>query len=385
MRIFITVPNFPPFNSGLGNATASQARMLSEHGAQVVVCTGGEQRSSERSPQGYVVERFSVSGARWLGNPIRGDDGNYLAFLKSSKADLLLMNAWQTWSTDIPLRHLAELPGRKVLYSHGLATDIWISSQPLRSALRCALWRPYRWRLSSMLRSLDGLLLLAESGCDSRFDDADLATQLNIPRKVIPNAVPDYALAGRNYPQSFDQRHTLIDVGAFDIAKGHDFVLRAYAASKAMNRLPLQLLGQQDTPLVPALQALGRSLGITDGMLTIQMGVSGAALFERYRQALGLISGSHTECQPLVLLDAMAAGTPFVARATGCIPSMRGGVAVETVKEATSAINALFDENHWQVLSQAGYEAASTTYHPSKVSDQLWSALQGFVNERSLP
>jgi glycosyltransferase involved in cell wall biosynthesis len=108
-------------------------------------------------------------------------------------------------------------------------------------------------------------------------------------------------------------------------------------------------------------------------------------LFERYRQALGLISGSHTECQPLILLDAMAAGTPFVARATGCIPFMRGGVAVETIKEAASAINALFDENHWQVLSQAGHEAASTTYHPSKVSDQLWSALQGFVNKRSRP
>jgi 1,2-diacylglycerol 3-alpha-glucosyltransferase len=385
MRIFITVPNFPPFNSGLGNATALQARMLSGHGAEVVVCTGGEQRSSERSPQGYFVERFSVSGARWLGNPIRGDDGKYLAFLKSSKADLLLMNAWQTWSTDIPLEHLSELPGRKVLYSHGLATDVWIPSQPLRSAIRYALWRPYRWRVVSKLRALDGLLLLAETGCDVRFDDAVLAKKLNIPRHVVPNAVPDYALAGQAYPRSYDQRRTLIDVGSLEIAKGHDFVLRAYAASKAMNRLPLQLLGQQETPLVPALQALGRSLGITDGMLTIQVGVSGAVLFERYRQALGLISGSHTECQPLILLDAMAAGTPFVARATGCIPFMRGGVAVETIKEAASAINALFDENHWQVLSQAGHEAASTTYHPSKVSDQLWSALQGFVNKRSRP
>jgi len=379
MRILITVPNFPPFNSGLGNAAASQARMLSAHGAQVVVCTGGEQRSSERSPQGYVIERFSLSGARWLGNPIRGDDGKYLAFLKSSKADLLLMNAWQTWSTDIPLKHLSELPGRKVLYSHGLATDIWIPSQPIRSAIRCSLWRPYRWRVVSKLRALDGLLLLAESGCDARFDDAVLAKKLNIPRQVVPNAVPDYALGGKHYPQSFDQRRTLIDVGALDIAKGHDFVLRAYAASKAMNRLPLQLLGQQETPLVPALKALGRSLGITDGMLTVQVGLSGAALFERYRQALGLISGSHTECQPLVLLDAMAAGTPFVARATGCIPGMRGGVSVKTVKEAAVAIDALFDEGHWQMLSQAGLTAANTTYHPRQVSRQLWTAVQGFT------
>lgn len=379
MRIVLTTPNFPPFNSGLGNAAANQAQILSSHGAQVVVCTGGDQRTSETSPQGYAVERFQVTGARWLGNPIQGNDAQYLTFLKGSKADLLLMNAWQTWSTDIPLQHLEELPGRKVLYSHGLATDIWISSQPLRSTLRCALWRPYRWRLSSMLRSLDGLLLLADSGCDSRFDDAVLATQLNIPRQVIPNAVPDYALAGVDCPQSFHQRRTLIDVGALDLAKGHDFVLRAYAASKAMNRLPLQILGQKRTPLVSVLQSLGRSLGIDDDMLTIQVGVSGAALFARYQQALGFISGSHTECQPLVLLDAMAAGTPFVARATGCIPGMRGGVTVKTEKEASVAIDALFDETHWQMFSQAGLTAANTTYHPRQVSRQLWTAVQGFA------
>lgn len=385
MRIVLTVPSFPPFNSGLGNAAAAQARMLSAQGAQVVVCTGGDVRTSELSPQDYPIERFAVSGARSLGSPIRGDVDQYLAFLKSSQADLLLMNAWQIWSTDIPLQHLSELPGRKVLYSHGLATDIWIPSQPLRSVVRCALWRPYRWRVASTLRALDGLLLLADAGCDARFDDALLAKRLNIPHQVVPNALPDYALVGLYQPTAFDQRLTLIDVGAFEIAKGHDFVLQAYAASIAMNRVPLQLLGQRETPLVSELQALGRSLGITDDMLSIQTGVSGAALFERYQQALGFISGSHTECQPLVLLDAMAAGTPFVARATGCIPGMPGGVAVQTVAEAANAINALLDEPHWQGLSRAGLEAARTTYHPCQVADQLWVAVQGFIQERSRP
>jgi len=385
MRIVLTVPSFPPFNSGLGNAAAAQARMLSAHGAQIVVCTGGDRRVSERSPHGYAIERFPVSGASWLGSPIRGAADQYLAFLKFSKADLLLMNAWQIWSTDIPLQHLSELPGRKVLYSHGLATDIWIPSQPLHSAMRCALWRPYRWRVASTLRALDGLLLLAESGCDARFDDAVLAKQLNIPLQVVPNALPDYALAGLHQPAAFEQRRTLIDVGAFDVAKGHDFVLRAYAASNAMNHVQLQLFGQRETPLVSVLQALGRSLDITDEMMSFQVGVSGAALFERYKQALGFIGGSHTECQPLVLLDAMASGTPFVARATGCIPGMPGGVSVQTVEEAASAINALLDKPHWQVLSRAGLEAASTTYHPRQVADQLWGAVQGYVQEHAPP
>lgn len=356
--------------------------MLSERGVEVVVCTVGDQRASERSPEGYLIERFAVSGAKWLGSPIRGDAGQYLAFLKASKADLLLMNAWQCWSTDIALQSLSELPGCKVLYSHGLAVDIWIPSQLMRSALRFALWRPYRWRLASMLRSLDGLLLLAESGCDSRFEDAVLAQRLNISRQVVPNALPDYSLAASDSPTGFDQRKTLIDVGSFEVAKGHDFVLKAYAASQAMNRIPLQLLGQRETSLIPVLRNLGRSLGIAENMLNIQTGISGLALFKQYQQALGFISGSHSECQPFVLMDAMAAGTPFVARATGCIPGMRGGVCVQTVTEAARAINALFDADHWQVLSNAGCEAANAIYHPHKVSGQLWAALQGFVQGR---
>jgi 1,2-diacylglycerol 3-alpha-glucosyltransferase len=291
------------------------------------------------------------------------------------------LNAWQTWSTDIPLQHLVELPGRKVLYSHGLATDIWIPDQALRSAVRFALWRPYRWRVPAALRSLDGLLLLADAGCDDRFDDAVLARKLNIHCQVVPNALPNYALVGLDSPLSFNQRRTLIAVGALEVAKGHDFVIRAYAASKAMNRLPLQIFGQRETPLISELLSLGRSLGIADDMLTFHVGVSGADLFKYYRQALGFISGSHTECQPLVLLDAMAAGTPFVARATGCIPGMWGGMSVKTAKEATVEIDALFDERHWQVLSQAGVKAARTTYHPQVVSQQLWDSVQGFVGK----
>jgi hypothetical protein len=58
---------------------------------------------------------------------------------------------------------------------------------------------------------------------------------------------------------------------------------------------------------------------------------------------------------------------------------MRGGVSVKTVKEAAVAIDALFDEGHWQMLSQAGLTAANTTYHPRKVSRQLWTAVQGFT------
>jgi glycosyltransferase involved in cell wall biosynthesis len=382
MRVVITVPTFPPYNSGLGNAVASQARMLAARGADVVVCTGGEARDGARAPGGFAVERFPVAGADWLANPVRGDVGAYLGFLQSSRADLILLNAWQTWSTDVVLRHLASLPGRKAVYSHGLATSIHIAPQPVRSALRYLLWRPYRWRLPRVLRAIDGLIALAPSGCDSRFDDVRLAARLGIPIYVVPNALPDYALDGQGGPPGRADRSTLIAVGAYETAKGHDFVLRAYAGSSARNRIPLRFYGQRETSVTAGLRRLAARLGIEERFATFNTGVSGAALFAEYRRAIAVLCGSHTECQPLVLLDALAAGTPFVARASGCIPGMAGGVAVRTIGKATTALDAVIKTARWNELSAAGATAAGAVYHPSVVEPALWSAVEHIIAAR---
>jgi glycosyltransferase involved in cell wall biosynthesis len=379
LRILITVPTFPPYNSGLGNAVANQARMLSARGAEVIVCTGGDTRDSGRSTSGFSVERFAVSGADWLGSPIRGDAGGYIGFLRAARADLVLLNAWQTWSSDLVLRNLASIPGHKAMYSHGLATTILIAPQPIRSLVRYLLWRPYHWRLRRVLRSLDALIALAPSGCDARFDDVRLASRIGVPLYVIPNALPDYALVGMDKPTARLQRKTLIAVGAYEDAKGHDFVLRAYAASSAKNRIPLQIFGQRETALNGQLRRLAGSLGIDDRFLTLNVGVSGRALFDEYRHAIAFLSGSHTECQPLVLLDALASGTPYVARASGCIPGIAGGLSVRTEREAAAALDSLFDQEQWQALSDSGLRAARDVFHPAKVDASLWSVVGKIV------
>ena len=96
----------------------------------------------------------------------------------------------------------------------------------------------------------------------------------------------------------------------------------------------------------------------------------------RQCQARLVLSGSHTECQPLVLLDANAAGTPFVARTTGCIATMPGGVAVRTWEEMAHQLDLLTDGGQsWQSLADAGRKAARDIYHPDHTARQLLDAL----------
>lgn len=342
----------------------------------MVVATGGEHREQRVDPvSGATVEVFAVRGNESLLHRVSGDVRGYADFLIRGAFDALLLNGWQTWSTDVPLRMLDAIRGRKIVYSHGLSTELFVDYQPLRSILRWLVWRPYRWRLPARMRCLDGIVFLAEDGCDCRFADARLVQKLGVRSWVIPNAAPAAARAETSaMPRA--ARSYLLAVGAFDRLKGHDFVLRAYASSEFRNRLPLRFVGQVFTPETERLRALATELGVAPSVSFVE-GLSGEALFDVYERAVLILNGSHTECQPLVLLDAMATGTPFVARATGCIPMLVGGHAVRSQAEMAKEIDVLAaDEAAWARLSAAGVQAVRESYRQQIMGDALAAVLR---------
>lgn len=383
MKVLITTPTYPPFNSGLGNAVQQQATALVAKGISVVVATGGKARAQRIDEiSGALIEEFNIQGADYLLNPIRGDIQTYENFLRGSAFDVILMNAWQTWTTDLCLRNSQEISGRKLLYSHCVSTNMFFWRQPLRSLIRYLFWRPYWWKLSSLVRRLDGLIFLAPEGCDSRFDDLMLARKLSVPLHFLPNALSPSALAMLNKPaHERYKRDQFIAIGSFDWLKGHDFVLRAYADSAAKNIVPLKIFGQAHSDFSARLRDLALELGIEDQYVTLHEGVSGDKLLEECGHSIAILSGSHTECQPLVLLDAMAAGVPFIARRSGCIPSLPGGVAVDSVTEMVHAIDNFLhaDEQNWMCLSDAGRCYVATYCDPLGFGKKLLAVIGGVV------
>jgi 1,2-diacylglycerol 3-alpha-glucosyltransferase len=358
--------------------------MLMAKGFSVVIATGGErrcQRSDEGS--GALVEEFSVQGAACWQNPIRGDVRSYARFLVESDFDIVLMNAWQTWSTDVCLRHLSDIPGKKILYSHCVSTNVFFWGRPFKSLARYLLWRPYFFRLKKILRSLDALIALSPSGCDSRFDDVKMARLLGIPIFIVPNAVSEEAMCVLDENAiSWERRTQIISVGSYDWLKGHDFVLRAYAMSAAKNSIPLKFFGQEFTPYVKKLKRMAAKLGIAEPFLYFQEGVSGNELLEEYKKSIMFVSGSRTECQPLVLLDTMATGTPFVSRASGCIDSLPGGYAICNELSAAASMNSLLrDKVEWNLRSAAGVAAVRAHHQPKAVGRELSAVLSKVLKQ----
>lgn len=376
MLILLTSPSYPPVNSGLGNAVAQQAACLARAGHEVVVATAAEKRAFRKDGE-VQVETFNVSGADSCLHPIRGDVKEYLDFLCAQDWDVVLLNAWQNWATDLALRHLDKIPGRHFVYSHCISTNVFYVRQPLRSILRYLVWRPYWLRLSKRMKSLDGVFFLAERGCDTRFDDLRLAQRHGVPYTIVPNSLCSAAMAAIHKPTSdLPIRDRLIAVGSYQWQKGFDFVLRAYAASRARYDFPIHLYGQEYSAYNYFLRKLVRKLGLREDQVVFHEGVSGGHLIEAYSRARLILFGSHTECQPLVLLDANATGTPFIARKTGCIDTMAGGVSVRNWQAMADQIDVLLsDASAWQCLAVAGRQAAKTIYHPRHTTQLLVAAL----------
>ena len=375
-KILITSPTYPPLNSGLGNAVAQQALFLKKAGYEVVVATGGS-RCGSRLEDGIQVKTFAVTGADFWGQPIRGEIAAYTSFLLQNDWDFVLLNAWQNWATDLALRHVDEIPGLTFVYSHCISTNVFYAHQPMRSLLRYVAWRPYWWRLAGFMKRLDGVIFLACGGSDSRFDDLRLAQKCAVPHRIVANSLSPAAVAILAKPSMpMLARDRLIAVGSYQWQKGFDFVIRAYAASKVRHRLNLHLYGQEHTAYSEPLRSLVHQLGLSEEMVIFHEGVSGEALMAAYSKARLVLSGSYTECQPLVLLDANASGTPFVARTTGCIANMAGGIAVNTWEEMAHTLDMLMDsEQFWETLANSGRKAAQEIYHPNYTGRQLVDAL----------
>jgi 1,2-diacylglycerol 3-alpha-glucosyltransferase len=390
MRILLTSPTYPPFISGLGNAVAQQAKGLAKAGHEVVVATGGNQRRSIYS-EGILIETFPITGADYFFQPIRGDAASYINFLCKNSWDIVLLNAWQNWATDLALQNLDKISGYRFVYSHCISTNVLYSSQPLRSVIRYIAWRPYWWRLPQFMRRLDGLLFLAGGGSDSRFDDFRLARRLGLPLQIVPNSISSEATTALSkQSRSLETRDQIMAVGSYQWQKGFDFVLRAFAGSQARHRFVLHIYGQEHSAYSSALRSLARRLGLGADNVIFHAGIFGEELVNEYCKARIVLSGSHTECQPLALLDASATGTPFIARKTGCISTMPGGISVVTPKEMAYQLDTLVDDTlSWQLLSDEGRHAAREVYHPNQTIKQLLAALKemgasqsaGLINE----
>lgn len=376
--------SYLPHRDGVSEAASSLAAGMAKKGHEVCVLTGRyADEAEEEVLHGVRVVRFSLKyNIPPERQPVPERD-RFVAFVQSFEANLLVNHCWDTWPSQLILEYAEEIPVKRVQISHGLARHLWTRHQRFPWGLGEWL-RGLYWIARTMPRAIswyDAVVILSRQRDFWRFFDHTLlrlAGHRGI--HVIPNHTEPDMFLHRDH--DFRSRHRLstgplvLCVANYSQGKNQALTVEAFRRAEVPNST-LLLIGSEMNDYAKAVQA-------HDAVLAKQFPNCGVVFLERLSRQETLsaftecdlfLFTSNAETQPIVLLEAMAAGKPWISTPRGCIPLMEGGIIASGAKEIADEIRrVLSDRELYDRLAQAGRQAARDTYATQRIMSR-WEQL----------
>ena len=319
VKLVHTVERYAPLIGGAERVVQRVSEGLASRGHEVVVVTSGSRRSETLNR--VRIERFPLSGNAARG--ISGDTRAVLRIVDEFAPDIVFNYAAQTWHADTFASRIGEPRSyRLVLAPCGF------------SAMEDPRYAGYFSQMRSWLPHYDALVLHSAVYRDWEFAAA-AGTPPNLMH-VIPNGADEPPLR-----RAHSRAETLFaTVGSHVRSKGHsEFVaaVRQIGSTTAARgvvvappRRGLDIArGCQPRCLLESLRP-DRVIRFIDGR---PLGAVGGVLAE----ADAFLFPSQIECAPIVILEAMAAGVPWVSYDVGNVRELAGGVVVGSLDELVDA------------------------------------------------
>lgn len=395
MRILITTPSYPPASGGVACVSRRQAEYLAGEGHEVTVVTGSStgMAMAPSSQSGVTLIRLPIKTGRFpayaagdrLG--IRQPDQRlrYQEMLLQFDSDVLVSHCWQAWNTDWALDISDRLRFPFCLYSHGTSVN---DTSGKTGWLRWLRWRPYALgRMPRALRNISLLISLDAQADRNRFYDVTLARKLGANTAVIANCANSYLQhAGPWQPSGFATRYLALSVGQYNDQKNPTQVMNTFLR-RAPPDWTLVLCGSERTPYLTALEATYASACRNGPAPAVHFltALPERELMGLYKRADLFLTASRTECQPLVILDAIAAGVPYVSTDVGCVRSLPGGSVGRTAAEFESLAATLMRDPELRARHAAdGRRAHQETYNCAATLQRLGEVLARVVESNRL-
>jgi glycosyltransferase involved in cell wall biosynthesis len=335
LRILHTVERYAPREGAQEHLVRELSERLARRGHEVVVATGHQPDRDLAELGGVRIEPFRVSGS--IATGVRGADADrYRAFLSGGDFDVAMHYGSQQWATDLALVGIAGVAERRV---NVLAPCGWAALADDLAGCRPGFHDYFTRVVPAALRRFDALVHHARTLRDHR-----LAERLGLAGRaaLIPTAAAEEEF---EQPPRLDFRalhrvgtsHVVLCVGSFVRTKAQGRVLSA-----------LRALGRDDVTAVFAggdggtLEAC-RQLAAGLPHVRILEAASREELLAAFFAADLLVHGSEVDPLPRVLVEAMAAGLPFVSVDAGCARELPGG-AVCAPRDLASEIRRLLDD-----------------------------------------
>lgn len=368
MRVLLTSFTSAPQVNGVAEVVRAHSEHFIRAGHDVEIATTLDPARS-RNPQNSQprVFEFQVSGVGNLRHPYRGDIAKYQEFIRQWDGDVILCHCWQSWCTDLAVPVFQHSCAGKVLVSHGFSAHHYpkLARFP-RGLVTWWAWRPYVWRAVQVMRQFDRVVFL--SGLANRivYYDHWLAKKHRLGNTcVIPTGVhadkfmeklPDF----RRLTEIGDRRMVLC-LSNYDPLKNQLMAVKAFIEADVPGSV-LVVVGKSFNEYTESLRICCREANAEKRVVFLEK-LDEPLIRAAYRTADLFVCPSLWESGPLVLLEAMAAGTPFVSLDVGFATQLGGGIVVANQAAMAKAIRELLnDEASREKLGRIGRAECERKY-----------------------
>lgn len=333
MNILITVKTFYPLHDGVQAVTEYLAKGLAQKGHQITIVTTKIPGLPDREKyQGITIIRVPIytKFALYWGNRKR-----YRQFILNlaQQHDVMINVSTQQALTDYLYPILSKIKCVKILHMHGMHDFRWHSTD-FRSvkAFAYKIWRDIRW----------GILYYISA---NKFHQYDHILQLHSFDNAYIFFKKHYGIDGYILENAAEDSFYCTDIGAKDLCaicvanyqeiKNQEFLLEAFYKSKYSAKAKLILIGSKKTAYYFKLQKKNLALQQKYGSRDIQMltNIPRAQTVAYVKKASVYLMSSLKEAFSISLIEAMAAGTPFISTDVGVARYLPGGIVCRTQEE----------------------------------------------------
>lgn len=385
-KIVILSFTFPPNADGVAEATRAMAWGLAEKGHDVSVGTGYLPDRTDFSPRPNLkVHQFRIEAGGNFWPKITGEASRFTAFLLNANADFVICHCWETWPTLLAERVFSQLGGRKILVSHGYTTHLWTPTT--RPPWGLAAWvrrLPRVLRLIQNLFRYDAVVVLSKKRDLRRFLDHLVGRALQPQRiHIIPNGTDIEAFCKR--PDNIgclvkDDEKAILFVANYSPRKNQELALRAFRRMDQAGTA-LIFIGSEFNQYSRNIQRLDGELRTrqSKGRVIFLERVPRASVVAAYLDCEIVLLTAKAETQPIVLIEAMAAGKPFISTNTGCVGEMPGGVTANNEEEIAEELTRLLvHPDIARNIGLAGQKASREIYDWKKIVARYEELLDSF-------
>lgn len=384
--VLIATPTFEPDLNGVAVASSACARALLDDGWRVhVAAPPSAIPRTSFDCSGISVHEFGIQESP--GPLRRASVAKYHALLTEQPWDAIVFQGY-SWPLMLALPLLPSLKAKKILFSHGYAAARWFPvarfpfglGQWLRSLM--AAGKMLHW-----CRHVDRWVFLSCQRDFGAFFDRQIARIARHPgQRVIPNGVEPPVPSVNE--RGFRDKHGIpasacffLCVAYYSRGKDQGFAVRAFRKAKIPDSV-LVFIGTEFNEWSDKYRKLDAfpGAGIAQGRVLWLENITRSETLSAFAECNAFVLPSHLETQPISILESMANGKPWIARKTGCIARLPGGICVRSVSSMANAMSAMAASRSIRTdLGEQGRHAAKSIYSRKAFSESCRQLLNELV------